>query len=391
MLKTQLKEKYSPMYFLAALGNGGLAVSFFMYVMFMIKHPNTPIPIYDDLMNVISGGSTASKLLVVISVAGIIYFSVQHIRMVIWNVNEYKLFKSTEAYKSLWNSNGAAQFMTIPLTFAMSINVLFIIGALFVPGLWGAVEYLFPLAIIGFTVVGVFALKTFIQVIVQFFVHKKFDAEKNNSFIQMMSAFAFIMVAVGFAASAAMSKVVATSAIAAVLSIAFLVLGLFVAMVMFIVGLKGVLDNGFDRNASATIWLMLPILTLAGITVIRLYSGVSHNLLHSAPSPVALFVFFAGVFGLQTMFGIIGYFVMKRNGYFDEILRGDALQPGLYSLICPGVAYFVLGMFFIGWGLVKTSIVIQFSWLYFVLLAPIVFIQIKSITTLRRINKKMLY
>ena len=42
-----MKPSYSPLYFLAALGNGGLAVSFFIYLMFMLPHPHTPIPTWE--------------------------------------------------------------------------------------------------------------------------------------------------------------------------------------------------------------------------------------------------------------------------------------------------------------------------------------------------------
>jgi hypothetical protein len=56
---------------------------------------------------------------------------------------------------------GNITLMAIPLTFAMTINVCFVLGALFVPGLWDIVEYLFPFALIGFATVGYYAIKIF--------------------------------------------------------------------------------------------------------------------------------------------------------------------------------------------------------------------------------------
>lgn len=47
-LRHHLGDKYSPTYFLAALGAGGAAVSFFMYLMFMTPHPDTPIPTWES-------------------------------------------------------------------------------------------------------------------------------------------------------------------------------------------------------------------------------------------------------------------------------------------------------------------------------------------------------
>ena len=42
-----------------------------------------------------------------------------------------------------------SQLMALPLALAMSVNVAFVAGAVFVPGLWGVREMLFPLALGG--------------------------------------------------------------------------------------------------------------------------------------------------------------------------------------------------------------------------------------------------
>lgn len=41
-------KKFNPLIFLKSLGAGGLAVSFFMYLMFMTKHSG-PVPTFDTL------------------------------------------------------------------------------------------------------------------------------------------------------------------------------------------------------------------------------------------------------------------------------------------------------------------------------------------------------
>ncbi len=45
--KYMLRENYTPIYFLSALGAGGLAVSFFIYLMFLVPHPNVPMATFD--------------------------------------------------------------------------------------------------------------------------------------------------------------------------------------------------------------------------------------------------------------------------------------------------------------------------------------------------------
>lgn len=41
--------RYGPMHFLGALGAGGLAVSFFMYLMWLTPHEGSPIPTFASL------------------------------------------------------------------------------------------------------------------------------------------------------------------------------------------------------------------------------------------------------------------------------------------------------------------------------------------------------
>ena len=42
-----LKKDYSPLYFLSSLGAGGLGVSFFMYLTFLIPHKGAPMATFD--------------------------------------------------------------------------------------------------------------------------------------------------------------------------------------------------------------------------------------------------------------------------------------------------------------------------------------------------------
>jgi hypothetical protein len=88
-------------------------------------------------------------------------------------------------------------------------------------------------------------------------------------------------------------------------------------------------------------------------------------------------------------FGYLGYLVMKKNQYFKEYVAGEKTDVWTFALICPGVALMVFGMFFLNIGLVYSGILPKFSVLYFILLAPLVFIQIKTIFVLFKLNKKL--
>ena len=70
---------------------------------------------------------------------------------------------------------------------------------------------------------------------------------------------------------------------------------------------------------------------------------------------------------------------MKSLGYFDKFIYGDKKSPVSLTLICPGVAFMVFGIFFINYGLVFNSVVVKYSITYFAFYIPLVFIQYKTI------------
>lgn len=387
----QLREEYKPLYFLASLGNGGLAVSFFMYLMFMLEHPTTPIATYDVVYPALIAGDWLS-LVVAISLIGLVFFGWQHYKLLFWNIREYYWFKQTAAYVSLRQSPAEASLMAIPLTYAMSLNVGFVLAAVFIPNFWSIVEYLFPAAIIAYLAIGIYALKLFLDYFTRLILEGKFDLAKNNNLGQMVIIFAFAMIAVGLAAPGAMSHNPTVNAIAIFLSIFFLTITMGLAVFKLILGFNAIIKHGIAVEASPSLWIMIPILTLIGITLTRLIFGSSHHFFAidmQAFNFALMYIMMSVFFSLQLLFGAIGYLVMRKMGYFTTYLHGDGKSVGSYALICPGVAFFVFGMFFLFFGVVKAGLVTQFGIVYFMLLLPLVFVQYKTISTLFKLNRKI--
>ncbi len=390
-LRKNLNESYSPLYFLASLGNGGLTITMFIYLMFMVPHPETPMITFDSLMVFINKQSwSISSGLVLLAMAGMLFFAYRHFWLLQWNLREFFKFRDTEAYKTMMQGNSRVSLMAIPLTLAISVNVLFAMGATFVPGLWGGVEYLFPIALVAFALVGWLSLSIFGGFFSQILASGSFDCTRNNNLSQMVAIFAFAMVGVGWAAPAAMSHNIITVSIASAGSIFFLSAAILLGLIKLVLGMRAMLEHGVNQEASASLWIIIPILTLVGITLIRLSHGLEHHF--GAHFPAAFyFVLTTAFVSIQLLFGWIGYTVMKQVGYYDTYVSGPKNSPGSYALICPGVALFVFGMFFIHVGLVKTGVVPKFSIAYFALIAPLVYLQLKTIWVMLRLDRKMLH
>ncbi len=384
-----LKENYSPLYYLAALGNGGLAVTFFMLLMFGTPHKETPIPTFDSVMAVLQGSDKGRLLLAILALLGIVFFAFQHFRILIWNIREYRHFKGSEGYKVLKKSNNEVQLMAMPLTYSMSINIGFILGAVFVPGLWGWVEYLLPFAALAFLAVAVQAIVIFINFFGRALADGHFACDQNNSFGQMLAVFAFAMLAVGFAAPAAMTHNPLLSGLMIMASLGALSIAGMLAVTMGILGVRAMLDQGVSKEAASSLWIMVPILTLIGLTVFRLSMALTHNF-GVTVHPAFHFIFMSLLIALMLFILALGHFVMKRLGYYQDYLSGTMHSAGAYALICPGVAFFVLSNFFIHKGLIAMGILEFWSWPYFMLYIPLLFVQGKTIQVMFTLNSTLL-
>lgn len=384
-----LKEKYSPLYFLASLGAGGMGVSFFMYLMFLIPHPDFGMPTFEHIFPYIVGDNLFVSALVVLVLLTIVYFLVKHFRLLVWNIKEFNKFKKTDAYSQLRKSNAEVTLMAIPLTLSMSINGMFIIGMVFVPNLRSVIEYLFPFAILIFLTVGALAINYFVRYFSRLIVNGDFDFVKNNNLSQLIAIFAFAMVSVGLAAPAAMSENIYTSSIGMFFSIFFGIIAVSLIVIKIPFGLYSMFKNGISKETAPSLWIMIPVLTLFGITFVRLFNGINHNFFQTETNPFVIFLVLATFVSLQVIFGLVGYSVMKKIGYFKDYVYGSEKSPASFTLICPFVAFTVLGMFFIGWGLVQTGIVEKYSIAHFLMIVPFVISQFKGIEYMFRLNNKM--
>ena len=381
-----LKEKYSPLYFLSALGAGGLSVSFFMYLMFLVPHKGVPMSTFDFVYPVLLKGTWLS-FVSAFAIVFIIGFAILHFKLLIWNIKQYKAFKETEAYNTIKNSNAEVVLMTLPLTFAMTINVCFVLGALFIPGLWDVVEYLFPMALLGFAIVGYFAIKIFMEYFSRLITKGDFDFTKNNNLSQMLSIFAFTMIGVGFAAPGAMSHHIEINAIGIFGAIFFSTIAILLLVIKLILGFKSMFKYGIAKEASPSMWIIIPILTLLGITFIRINFGLDHHFGQELAN-ASLFTLTSSVISFQIIFAILGYKVMKQIGYFEEYIDGNKKSPVSFALICPGVAFMVFGVFFINFGLAFNGIIDKYSFIYFLLYIPFIFVQYKTVIYFFKLKNK---
>jgi len=371
-------QRYSPLYFLASLGAGGLSVTFFMWLMFWVPHPGQPVPIFEDNWALLSGGAALQQAMVLVAMAGIAVFSVLNLRLLIWNLRRFAAFRRSDAYAGFAASNAGSQVLALPLALAMSVNVGFILGLTFVPGLWGVVEYLFPLAIVAFLLIGAYALRLIGQFIGPRLQSGGFDCAANNSFAQMLPGFALAMVAVGLAAPAAMSASPIIAGISIIAASFFLVAALVIIGVAGILGLRAMLENGVNAEAAPTLMVVMPFVTVAAIALMRIDHGLHvHFDVHSGAGDALMML--TRMLSVEVLFALFGLMVLVRVGYVAQFLRGAGASAGSYALVCPGVALSVLTQFWLNKGLVAAGLVAKFGVAYWAISGVAVALQLGMI------------
>ncbi|MDD9717772.1 hypothetical protein PVW48_13515 [Dinoroseobacter sp. PD6] len=381
-------DAWSPLYFLASLGSGGLVVTFFMYLMFWVPHPGQPVPVFEDIRAAFGTGGLPQQAAIVIAVAGIAGFAFLNIKLLIWNLARLSEFRKTDAFAQLVNSNGETQLLAMPLALAMSVNAGFILGLVFVPGLWTVVEYLFPLAMLAFAFIAVVAFRRIGAFLGRVLSDGGvFDVTANNSFAQLLPAFALSMIAVGMSAPASMSTLPLTVGISLVLSIMLGVIAGLYASVAAIVALNSMLHHGTARESAPTLMVVVPILTVLGIMTMRQEHGL-HTTFDGQGGVADTLLLTTAILAVQLVFLVLGLLVLQRQKYATAYLRGDGYSAGSYALICPGVALSVMLHFWINKGLVEAGLIAKFGGAYWSLTALAIASQFAMIGLLVLLNRR---
>lgn len=364
---------WSPLHFLAALGAGGMVVTFFMFLLFWVPHPGQPVPVYSDWLSHLQTSDFGKQGIIILALVGIVLFGWLHFNWLYLNSKEFRQFKAKGNVEKIIGTNAHTQMMALPLTYAMSINVAFIIALVFIPGLWGVVEWLFPFSILVFLMIGVWASRIYLCFYSHVLHHGGFDNTINNSLAQLLPSFAFVMIGVGLSAPAAMSQNVTVIGISYLLSLFFITTALFLGLIKLIIGMNDMFKEGASRASLPTLWIVIPILTTAAIAIMRLSHGLHKLELGRGASNYVLLVM---VFSLQIMFALMGFSVMRRMNYFKSLLSREENSPVTFALICPGVALVVMGHFIVNNVLVASGMIDKFGVIYIGISSALIFLQL---------------
>jgi hypothetical protein len=346
------------------------------------------VPIFEDILAAFQSGGLPLQAAIGVAVTGIAGFAFLNIKLLLWNLRQLSAFSNTEKFDKLVNSNAETTLLAMPLALAMTVNAMFILGLVFVPGLWGVVEYLFPMALVAFALIGWIAFRRIGAFLGRVLSEGGvFDVTANNSFAQLLPAFALSMVAVGLAAPAAMSTVPLTVGVSLILSITVGTIAALYAVVAAVVAFNSMLQHGTAKESAPTLMVVVPILTVLGIMMLRQSHGL-HTTFEATGAPADNLMTTTMLLAVQGVFLALGLLVLRRQGYADAYLRGDGNSPGAYALVCPGVALSVMTQFWINKGLVGAGLIAKFGVAYWAFSGVAIAFQVAMIALVFHLNRR---
>jgi hypothetical protein len=380
-------DTWSPLYFLASVGAGGLVVTFFMAFMFWVPHGGQTVPVFEDIAAALQTASPGFSAVLAIAALGIAVFGAMNLYLLVWNLRRVGAFQTSERGEKARLSNAQTQMMAVPLALAMSVNVAFILGLVFVPGLWSVIEYLFPVALLAFLAIGVLALRQLGSFFGRVIGAGGFDCKANNSFAQLLPAFSLAMVGVGLSAPAALTSSATVAGLSIALSTFFLMSAVLLAVVAVILGLRSMLENGVAVEQAPTLLILLPLMTVLGILILRQNHGLGvHFGSHGTSGDMLMLL--SRILSVELGFGLFGLTVLRATGYLRRFVTGSEVSVGSYALICPGVALSVMLHFWINKGLVGAGLIAKFGLAYWSLSALAIGLQLGMILLMLVLNRR---
>ncbi len=334
------QKNFSPLVFLAALGAGGIAVMPFAFLQYTF-HTGKGLVTLEKLAH--GTNPMATEVLFYGLEIVMIVFAILHFSLL---GNLYsKLFKymKTDNYKILINDPVRNSAIMAPfIATAMSMNVFIGPIRFFIPSLSSNLQMFMLPALIMWLVIWAFTMRMEIKLLKISF-EKSFDVNKI-SFGWLLRPFALAMVTVTGTGIAAMSKNPDVAHIAAFTSLMSGGMGLFLLLVKMVSVFKSHLaaDGMPAKQLLPSLLIVLPNITLFAISGFRLGHYISHQFgvdLHLFSNAIIVVAF-----AFSSWYMIFGLTLLKD--YFKNHFFKKEFYVSQWGLVCPFVAYAVLGSFF---------------------------------------------
>ena len=329
----KIKEKFNPLLFLSSLGAGGIAVSGFILLQYTGFFKGKGLATFADI---------EQTAIVLILEAVMVIFGLIHAYLTVVYFIGLSAWKKTKAYKEYENNPLVNSGLMAPyVSVFMSMNVIIAVVRYFSETISSNFQAMMLPAFIFYILLWFLAVYRVLSLLKIAFT-KSFDVEKIH-FGWLLQPFALAMATVtgsGFAALAH-NKTIAGFAGFLALTSATMVIFLTSVKVFSIFKKHLSRDSALENQFMPTYLIIVPILTLLGISVFRFGHYLSH--LYHAPIlfTIAKIIMIA-LYAFEVWYFVFGLMMLKN--YWRGYLSGK-FHVSQWGLICPFVALGALSAF----------------------------------------------
>lgn len=107
----------------------------------------------------------------------------------------------------------------------------------------------------------------------------------------------------------------------------FIVLAIVLGAIKLVLGVRAMLENGASAESAPTLWIIVPILTVISIALMRQSHGL-HEHFGQHGTPAETFTLLTDFLAVQIAFGLLGWVVLRKQGYFARFVTGPNRFPG---------------------------------------------------------------
>lgn len=332
-------KNFNPLSFLASVGAGGISVAPFVLFQYTIPHGKGLIGLSQVLQH---GAETGNTLFYYLLLGIMIVFALLHFVLTFNLSGKLIAYKKTPDFKDyMSNPQRNTSILALFTSLGMTFNVFIGVVRFFVPYLHQNFQLLMLPALIVWSVLWFFLMRTEIKVLKSAF-EKDFDLTKL-SFGWLLHPFALSMVTVAGSGIAAMAVNPSIAHTAAFMTLTSGSMGVF----LLFVKLFSVFQSHFsmkgmpERQFLPSLLVVIPITTLFAIVMFRLGHYIEHQF--GAHFDVYFKLVTLIPFTFQTWYFIFGLSMLKN--YFRKDFFRKEYYVSLWAFICPFIAYAVLGSF----------------------------------------------
>lgn len=343
----QLVERFNMLWFIMALGFGGTSVAGFAFLNNTLpRQPPMAGMLYLDKINeyAAAAGGIYGALAVYMKIHMLV-FGVLHLGALALVTLLYILWRrrQPQTFKELLDDTHRNSVLIAPvLAYGMAFNVFLVLGYVFSDWMRINVQLLLPYAAAVYGLLWLWTMVTAIRLQAHALT-KGFDVEKMH-FGWLLIPFALAMTTVtgtgiSYLAHGGLADTIFF------LSITSFTMALFLLLVKLMSLFKAHYAAGLPAKIEflPSFFVVVPIITLLTISLLRYGYYFQHKFHVQLPAALFAFVVAAG-FGLMTWYMGLGLFMLRD--YFRKYLFSMRyFDESQWGLICPMVAYGVLGSF----------------------------------------------